>query len=221
MPKEVESTRRPSPTDRQTERDRVRAERKPAEAAGGLKSYRVRAGHTVTVGEERDGGTVMMEYGPGETVKMTEKDAKARPWAVEPAGKRSHAGQTSRLEREIATLRARLRETEARAVSAERRAAGRGSSEEDGNREDALRSIRERGDNHAARNEPDPHNSARETRDQFDRDLDDAFVASGGASDDELAEETGMRGMGREREETSTSGSGTQGGENKGEGENK
>jgi hypothetical protein len=124
---------------------------------------------------------------------LTEAQAAAIPWAVE-TGERRRPGQQARLKRQIDRLNQQVREQEELL-----RRAGK----KDPELQKAIESIRARGDNYIARNEPDPNGAPRDVLDAFDGDII-------GPDPDVDPAELGMPGVGgRERKTAGTAGSTT------------
>lgn len=174
--------------------ERAGATPKAAETkkAGTPKQYRVRPGHTITVGEtDDDGNPKYVEYGENMTVSLTEDEAKKMPWALQPAERRTHAGQTSRLQQQIEELQAKLDASEkARKELAKSKGV-------DPNREDALESLRRRGDAHHLRGEPTPHVAASDTIARHNAALDDDFMSARNAGLESDDDATGIPGIAR------------------------
>lgn len=149
-------------------------------------TYRVRAGHHVTVGEvNADGENVTKGFGPGEEVELTDEQAKAMPWAVE-SGERRRSGQTSRLKAKIADLEGQLK---AKEEADKNKDAGK----KDPGLAEAEASLRARGDNFMARGEPEVGKVPRDVEENFDGGIDD------GSDIDPDDAAGGMKGMARER----------------------
>lgn len=153
--------------------------------------YRVKAGQTVTVGEDRDGDTVMVSYGAGEEVELSDAQAKSMPWAVETGERRTRAGQPSRMKQQIEQLKAENERLKKEAKA--------NAKKDDPGREQARQSLLARGDNHIGRGEPQVGSVPAEVADAHDRALLNAELGLDNddrETDDELA--GGMHGMARE-----------------------
>ncbi len=186
-----------SPT--QAERDSVRRERAREEsqqrASEPRTKYRVKPGHSVTVATDEDdqfGLRRQQTYTEGQEVELTKDEFASAAHAVEKGERRS--GQTNRLKRQIERLEAQIKEQNELLKRAGKK---------DPEIENALKSIRQRGDNYMARGEPDPIRASSDAL--------AAFAAGGGEfaegsmlSPDELEEGVGgMKGAGSTERQTS------------------
>jgi hypothetical protein len=157
-----------------------------AESKDTLKTYRVRPGNSLTLGEQGDDGNVMVTYGPGEEIEMSVADAEARPWCVEAVDtKKERPGQTSRLKKQVADLQKQIKE-----LTSKQEAAGK----DDPGRKDAIASLIARGDNFIGRGEPEVGKVPPDVVDAHEAGLLQAEV---GAASRSLADEVGMKGLER------------------------
>lgn len=172
-----------------TAADRRRAA--AGDAEGPKKKFRVRPGQTVTLGEDREDGTVMVSYSAGEEVELTDSQAKAMPWAVDIGERRARSGQPSRMKARMLELEAENNRLKAEAKARTKK--------DDAGRKQAQESLLARGDNFIGRGEPQAGSVPAEVLDDHDRRLmaDEFGFGEGGdlESDDELA--GGMHGIAR------------------------
>lgn len=155
------------------------------------KKYRVKPGNTITVNEpDADGKAKLRVIEAGEEVSLTEEQAAGAPHALEVAERRRsrNDGQLTRAEKEIARLKAEI----------ETLKQGPKDPREDPEYDNAVASLRKRGDNFMARGEPEIGKVPPSVIDDHDRAI--ARAESGKSledlpSDDELA--GGMKGLAR------------------------
>lgn len=172
--------------------DEDRADRRAAAEDAPKKAYRVRAGQTVTVGDpENEGSTIT--YAAGEEVELTDAEAKAMPWAVDTGERRARTGQNSRLKSRVKELEAEIERLKGN-VEDQRKA------KKDPGRQAAAESLKARGDNFMARNEPQIGSVPPDALDAHDRAVLAEEMGGDGdggplESDDELA--GGMHGVAR------------------------
>lgn len=135
---------------------------KPA-AMAAKKKYRVASGQSITTRESVNGGDVGdVQYNAGDEIELTEAEAAKIPHAVESGERRTRSdGQTRRLKRQVAELEAENARLKADAET-------KANAKKDPQLAAALESIKNRGDNHAARGEPDPGKVPPEVVDAFD-----------------------------------------------------
>jgi cell division protein FtsB len=150
--------------------------------------YRVKAGQSVTIGETDDAGEpTQRTYRAGEQVQLTEKQAREMPWAVDTAERRKRSGQTSRLQKKVEQLEEQI----------ERLKKGPPKIKDDPLRENAIESLRQRGDNFSARGEPQYGSVPADAIDAYERgQIREEYGIEDAESDDEAA---GMHGIGRAR----------------------
>jgi hypothetical protein len=148
------------------------------------KAYRVAVGHTVKHGTRGDDGERSSKtFKAGEELELTEAEAKRLGPAVESGDRRKgRDGQTTRLQRRIDEQQAEIDRLRGLLDAPKQ--------EDDPGREDAIQSLRDRGDNFEARGEPDPQRVAAHAIDAIEtaRDLDAVSK-----------EEVGMGGLARSR----------------------
>lgn len=159
-----------------------------ADTSKTMKTYRVKPGNSITLGEQGDDGNVMVTYGPGEEVEMSEADADARPWAVEAVdAKKDRPGQTSRLKKQISDLQDRIKQLESDSKA---------KTTEDPEREKAIESLKNRGDNFIGRGEPEVGKVPPDAIDAHEAGL--LQAEAGDAGRKPLSDEVGMKGLERE-----------------------
>lgn len=155
----------------------------------------VKVGHSLTVVEgQGDQRKRAIKYA-GDEVELSADEADRVSHALEPNGtKAGRPGQVSRLQRRIKELEAQLRDANAK------------SSDEDGDdeqREAAVESIRQRGDNFKARGEPDRNAVPSNVVDAYEEGLDQSFARS--RAGQSLDDETDFAGTAAETERRPTS----------------
>jgi hypothetical protein len=128
------------------------ASKKKSREEGGLTTYRVRPGHSITIGEgvdEETGRQILTVIGPGQTVSLTKEEYAGAAHALD-VGERRREGQLNRREKEIERLQAEL--------DAQKELNKEMSKKIPKKDLDALmESFRNRGDNYIARGEAHPH----------------------------------------------------------------